>query len=118
MWEDRSLFESARGERARIELREYLHTHDRDGSIFPEKRLMLVMLEDALKCLSKYAETRNRRSRRVFEQTEQWVFASNNEGVFSFENVWDALGLNPAYIRKGVRRFAKNPVNELGQKPE
>jgi hypothetical protein len=118
VWEDRSLFESARGERARIELREYLHTHDRDGSIFPEKRLMLVMLEDALKCLSKYAETRNRRSRRVFEQTEQWVFASNNEGVFSFENVCDALGLNPAYIRKGVRRLAKNPVNELGQKPE
>ena len=67
MWEEQGLLESACvGERARLELRQYLHTHDRGGLICPEKRLMLVMLEDALKCLSKYAQARNGSSREGF----------------------------------------------------
>lgn len=79
---------------------------------------MLVMLEHALKCLNKYAEARNRRTRKLFEQTEQRVFATADDGVFSFENVCEALGFNPAYIRKGVRRLAKTkPNSKLGQNP-
>jgi len=68
-------------------------------------QLMLAVLQDALTCIDKYAPTRNRKGSLLFHETEAWVFATADDWVFSFSNVCEALGLNPAYIRKGVTQW-------------
>jgi hypothetical protein len=42
-------------------------------------QLMLVVFEDALRCLDKYALARDRKSKVLFHETENWVFSSNND---------------------------------------
>jgi len=66
---------------------------------------MLVVLQDALRCLNKYALTRNRMGRVLFHETENWVFATKEDWVFSFNNICEALGFNPEYVRKGVTQW-------------
>jgi hypothetical protein len=88
-----------------FELCQYLHVlHHRDFAE-PERQLLLVLLEDALRCLEKYALTRNGKGKILFHETEDWVFATAEDWVFSFNNVCEALGFNPEYIRKGVMQW-------------
>jgi len=88
-----------------IELHQYLHTLHRTEFADPEKRLMLVILQDALRCLDQYSLTRNSKRKTLFHETEDWVFATADDWVFSFNHVCEALGFNPEYIRKGVRQW-------------
>jgi hypothetical protein len=95
-----------------INAREYAHTLQRREFSDPEHRLMFVILQDALKCLDKYALTKNSTSNTLFRETEAWVFTRSDDWVFSFDNVCAALGFNPEYIRKGVmrRKAAKRDI--------
>jgi hypothetical protein len=86
-------------------LRQYLHTLHRREFVEPESRLMLVVLQDALRCLDKYALTRNSKGKTLFQETEAWLFATNEDWVFSFNNVCEALGFNPEYVRKQVMHW-------------
>jgi hypothetical protein len=86
-------------------LRQYIHTLHRREFPEPESRLMLVVLQDALRCLDKYALTRNSNGKTLFQETEAWVFATNEDWVFSFNNVCEALGFNPEYVRKRVMQW-------------
>jgi hypothetical protein len=65
----------------------------------PEKRLMLAMLEDALRCREKYRDAEDRRGKKLFREAEEWLLA-DTDWIFSIGNVCEALGLNSAYIRK------------------
>lgn len=86
-------------------LHQYLHTLHRREFAEPESRLMLVVLQDALRCLDKYFLTKNRKGKTLFQETEAWVFAANEDWVFSFNNVCEALGFNPAYVRRRVMQW-------------
>ena len=81
---------------------QYLHSFRAGAADEPEMRLMRAVLEDALRCLKKYAPIRNRRGLRLFRETEGWLLADTEGWVFSFGNVCAALGLNPAYVRSRV----------------
>jgi hypothetical protein len=71
----------------------------------PEKRLILALLEDAINCYQDNLISRSGKKKRLFEDTEQWVLRTDGDWIFSFDNVCDALGLNPEYVRQGLLRW-------------
>jgi hypothetical protein len=71
----------------------------------PEKRLMLAILEDGIHCYFDNLHATGGKRKRLFDDAADWIVARDDEWVFSFESVCDALGLNPDYVRQGLLRW-------------
>jgi hypothetical protein len=84
---------------------EYFSTMRRKTALEPEKKLMLAVLEDAVKCYQDNAGSAHPKGKKLFDDTEQWVFETASDWLFSFENVCALLGLNPDYLRAGLMRW-------------
>jgi hypothetical protein len=68
-----------------------------------EQRLMLALLADALNVYQKGALSRLTRLRRLYVDAERWILADCADGnAFSFPMVCDALGINPALLRRRI----------------
>src|SRR5262245_56649157 len=67
-----------------------------------EERLMLAVLESAVKDFQKYVLARNFRGKQLFQHAEEWFFDKDAEALYSFENICDTLGFHPDHIRKGL----------------
>jgi hypothetical protein len=76
-----------------------------DASLVPEKRLLLAVLEDAVVTFQRYAVDQGRRGRRLFREAEEWVVSEEASWPCSFRNICDVLGLDPSYLRHGLRRW-------------
>jgi hypothetical protein len=87
-----------------------------DASLQPEKRLMLAVLEDAVGTFQKYAIAPGRRARRLFAEAEEWFNSDDASWPFAFVNVSQALGLEPLYLRAGLRRW-RDGQRSLGADP-
>jgi hypothetical protein len=68
----------------------------------PEIRLVIAVLEDAIRTFFTCRSCRNRKERRLFNDVEAWFFTPSRDGVFSFENVCEVLRVNAGYIRRGL----------------
>ena len=71
----------------------------------PEQQLMLAVLEDAVICFQKYFGAKDERSRKLFEEAEEWISDSYSNLLFSFTNICEVLGLDPGYIQKGTAKW-------------
>jgi hypothetical protein len=88
-----------------------------DSAIRPIKRLMLAILEDALRCLHKHAEARNGARRRMYREAEQWLCGEGGNALFSFTVVCETLGIEPEYLRSGLRQWRETkPRGESEQR--
>jgi hypothetical protein len=76
-----------------------------DASLQPEKRLMLAVLEDGVGTFQKYAGVTGRRARRLFAEAEEWFGSDDMEWPFTFVSICQALGLEPEYLRRGLRKW-------------
>ena len=76
-----------------------------DASLQPEKRLMLAVLEDGVGTFQKYCGASSRRARRLFMEAEEWFASDDVEWPFAFGSICQALGLEPEYLRRGLRRW-------------
>ena len=76
-----------------------------DASLQPEKRLMLAVLEDAVGTFQKYVNARERTAQKVFAEVEDWFRSDDQEWPYSFVNISHALGLEVAYLRRGLSRW-------------
>jgi hypothetical protein len=72
----------------------------RDGG---ESRLLLAVLKDALRAYLRNIDARSERARCEFRETYAWFNADHQEGVFAYESVCEALGLEPGPLRKWLR---------------
>jgi len=81
---------------------QYFDTVRRKANSEPEKKLMLAILEDAIDCFQKYIFARDGRGKGIFREAEDWILEENSDLLFSFENIWEVLGFNPKYVRKGL----------------
>ena len=69
----------------------------------PELRLVAAVLEDAISCLAIDFRLATARQRKQLEEARQWFAADDeSEWIFSFENICEALGINPHYLRRGL----------------
>jgi hypothetical protein len=69
------------------------------------RRLLLGVLQDALRSFFQYRSDRTRMGRRVFNETQTWIWSSDQDWLYSFENICAHLRLDPEYIRQGLQRF-------------
>jgi hypothetical protein len=84
---------------------QYLDTYRRKSHLEPEKRLMVAVFEDAIACFQKYALAHEGKGLEIFRETEEWIVQEESEWLFSFDNVCEALGLEPQYVRGGLMRW-------------
>lgn len=84
---------------------QYFSTMRRKTALEPEKKLVLAVLEDAVKCYQDNAGTAHSKGKKLFDDTEQWIFETASDWLFSFENVCTLLGLDPEYLRAGLMRW-------------
>lgn len=82
----------------------------RRSALEPEKSLLLAVLEDAVACFQKYSVAQDPRGKEMFREAEHWIMQAKNGWLFSFDNVCDLLGLDPAYLRQGLRCWQKRTV--------
>ena len=77
----------------------------RKSYLEPEQKLMLAVLDNAIACLQKYAFTRDRKGKVLFQEAEYWVQDTNSDWPFSFANVCETLGFAPDYLRQGLGQW-------------
>jgi hypothetical protein len=70
----------------------------------PEHRLMLAVLEDAVH-VYQIGGSGGARTRRLYAETEQWFASTDTSWPFSFVRICQVLGLDPDYVRAGLRRW-------------
>ncbi len=73
-----------------------------------ERRLALAVLTEAVRCFQTHAVARDRRGRRLFREAEQWLMDRDQGPEFSFENICEALKLDPNYLRHGLQRWREH----------
>ena len=71
----------------------------------PEAELMRAVLEDALLCFQKGLAHPGRRVQRLAREAEEWLFSDDDSWPFSFVSICAVLGLEPAYLRQGLRSW-------------
>jgi hypothetical protein len=71
----------------------------------PEKRLMLAVLEDAVSDFQKYATASSGRGRRLFVEADTWFKSDSTDRLLDFENICQALALDPSFVRDSLRRW-------------
>jgi len=84
-----------------------------DVNVRPIKRLMLAVLEDAMRCYQTYGNSRNRSQRRLFLEAEGWLMDRKGDGPFAFETVCETLGIDPNCLREGLRRWRLQQLDGL-----
>ena len=73
----------------------------------PEAELMRAVLEDALLCFQKGLFGQGRRVQRLAREAEEWLFSDDTNWPFSFVSICAVLGLEPEYLRQGIRRWGQ-----------
>ena len=71
-----------------------------------ERRLMLAVLVDAINILQRWNKIGRARERRTFADAAQWVLMQGANYPFSFDNVCDALNIDPQMLRQRLRGLA------------
>ena len=95
---------------------QFLDTFRRNEYLEPEKALLLAVLEDAINCFQKYMETEDRSGKERFAEAEEWIMRGGNDWLFSFDNICELLGLDPQYLRRGLREWqARAATQEKGR---
>jgi len=77
----------------------------KDANFSPERALMLAVLEDGIRCFREFSNSRSVHARKRSREAEQWIRSRDWDWPFSFNNVCDCLGLDPAYLRGRLLRF-------------
>ena len=78
----------------------------------PVRDFMLAVLEDGIACYQGYFFKPSRKNENLFLEAEKWI-SSNDDGVFSFNNICETLGLDPDALRKGLRRWRVQQIHKV-----
>jgi hypothetical protein len=88
----------------------YFENLHRRSSLEPEKKLMLAVLEDGIRCFQDNVTAQSGTRRRLFEDAKEWILQQDRHWLFSFENICDALGINPAYVRRRLMQWKQKEL--------
>jgi hypothetical protein len=81
--------------------REVFHSRQ----ISPEERLMMAVLDDAVQSFLAGIRPRRFGDLRHLREAEEWIMASDGDGLCSFDSICNLLGLDPAYLRSGLEKL-------------
>lgn len=86
-------------------------THEASTNVYdrwPEAALMRAVLEDAINCFRNQFHSTGRRQQRLAREAEEWLFSDDSHWPFSFLHICAVLGLDPEYIRLGLKRLSQH----------
>ncbi len=78
-------------------------------SLRGEVALMYAVLEDAVRCFQEQFVSGGQHAKRLGREAAAWFFSEDQQWPFSFLNICAVLGLDPEYIRQGLRRWSQRP---------
>jgi len=78
----------------------------------PEVALMRAVLADALDCFQKQFRSGEREDQRLAQEAEEWFFSDDYNCLFSFVHICAVLGLDPEYVRRGLKRWRHDRSRE------
>lgn len=84
---------------------QYFDNFQRKTSTEPENRLLFALLEDAIQCFQDNVSAESGKSKKLFDDAEEWVLKEGADWIFSFRNVCELLGIDPEYLRTGLMRW-------------
>jgi hypothetical protein len=93
-------------------VQQYFDMFRRGEHLEPEKSLLAAILEDAVQEYRKYSRAHDANGKKRFREVEEWIMRGGNDWIFSFDNVCDLLGLDPEYVRRGLRETLATPAEE------
>jgi hypothetical protein len=73
----------------------------------PHHRLLLAILEDAIRCFQNNLDAKTIRRRRLFRETEYWLFETKDAGFMSCRTVCESLGISAGALRRSLREWQK-----------
>ena len=82
---------------------QFLDTFRRSEHLEPERALIAAILEDAAHEYRKYKGARGPEGKERFRAAQRWIMGNRDDWIFAFNNVCELLGLNPDYVRRGLR---------------
>ena len=71
----------------------------------PYQRLLLAILEDAIRCFQNTFDAKTVRRRRLFRETQHWLFDAHNTGFMSCPTVCESLGIDSIALRRSLREW-------------
>lgn len=92
---------------------QYFDTFQRKTSKEPENRLLLAVLEDAIHCFQDNVLAENGKSKKLFNDAEEWILKERADWIFSFRNVCELLGIDPEYLRAGLKRWKQQHYHSV-----
>ena len=81
----------------------------------PERRLMIAVLEDAVRIYQRHAVARDKMGQRLFREAAHWFASNEVEWPFSFLGICSTLGLEPRGLRARMATWA---VESSSQDPD
>ena len=79
----------------------------------PETALMRAVLADALACFQHGLVNSKRRVQRVAQEAEAWFLNDDDHWLFSFVSICAVPGLEPASIRRELRRWSQGSLKPV-----
>jgi hypothetical protein len=70
-----------------------------------EKKLMLAILKDALKCYRRNVSGKSVHSQKIFHETEEWFHEEETSYLYSFLNICSWLGVDFKMIREKLKEM-------------
>jgi hypothetical protein len=95
---------------------QYSDNFRRKTPLEPEKALLLAVLDDAVRCFQDNLLSQNKKKQLLFDEARDWLFSDDSSWVFSFVSICALLGLDPDYIRRGLRRWQERALNAAKKK--
>jgi len=71
----------------------------------PECHLLWAVLKNGVEEYMRYATATSRRGKRLFREAEEWILQEDPTWVCSFVSICHVLGMDPNYLRAGLRRW-------------
>jgi hypothetical protein len=96
---------------------QFFDSKRRDSSDDPLKRLMMAILQDAIRCYQDGSNTGSAIKRKKYLEVKEWFADEFGNGPFSFAVVCEALGLVPEYLRFGLAQWQHRGKLRLGRRP-
>lgn len=89
----------------------------KDSGASNERGLMLAILRDAVECYQKYALARDPQGEDLHRDASEWIFSTDREWPFSFENICDVLNVSSQYVRAGLEPLQRRTPRKVRKSP-
>jgi hypothetical protein len=94
---------------------QYYEAFRRKHLLEGEKALMFAVLEDAVEGYQRYLKSSTKSGQTRFREAEEWIDREDKLWLFSFNNVCEALDIDPEYMRRGLHQWKQKQLERTEQ---